>query len=221
MSRTLVTYDLVKQKAEDLLAFGISPTQKQIRAALGSIGSMETINRHLRQFWAERQGENWEFSISREFAAAIQAEFTRVATTSSSELAGRVRESELELEESSTKLAVATDTMERQSRELQEARQQARGAEAAAEQLRQSEQHLRIELQVFRDRLTEAKEQAQRLSSAELLAKRLEDDIKEARGMLQAAQSQVSQLLDENKELRAQKEAGRRRTRDVGSIKKK
>jgi len=216
MSRTLVTYELVKQKAEDLLAFGISPTQKQIRAALGSKGSMETINKHLRQFWAERQGEDWEFSLSREFAAAIQAEFTRVATTSSSELAGRVRETELELEESSTKLAVATDALERQSRELQEAHQQVRGAEAAVEQLRQSEQHLRTELQASRDRLVEAREQVQRLSSAELLAKRLEDEVKEARSMLLAAQSQVTRLLDENKELRAQKEAGRRRTREVG-----
>ncbi|MCY0857554.1 DNA-binding protein [Cupriavidus sp. D39] len=217
MSKTLVTYDLVKQKAEDLLAFGISPTQKQIRAALGSIGSMETINRHLRQFWAERQGEDWEFSISREFAAAIQAEFTRVATTSSSELAGRVRETELELEEASTRLAFATDTLERQSRELQEARQQVRGAEAAVEQLRESEQHLRTELQACRDRLTDAREQVQRLSSAEAIAKRLEDEVKEARGMLQAAQSQVTRLLDENKELRVQPEAGRRRAKEVRS----
>ncbi len=221
MSKTLVTYELVKQKAEDLLGFGISPTQKQIRAALGSIGSMETINKHLRQFWAERQGEDWEFSISREFAAAIQAEFTRVATTSSSELAGRVREAELELADSSTKLATVTDAFEKQRAELQEAHQEVRGAQAVIGQLRQSEHHLRTELQTCRDKLDEAKEQIQRLSSVQAIAVRLEDEVREARGMLLAAQSQVSQLLTENKELRAQKEAGRRRTREIGSAKSK
>lgn len=96
-----------------------------------------------------------------------------------------------------------------------------RGVEATIEQLRLSEQHLRTELQTCRDRLVETKEQVQRLSPAEAIAKRLEDEVNEARSMLLAAQSQVSLLLDENKELRAQKEAGRRRTREVGNTKLK
>ena len=54
MSKTLATYDLAKQKAEDLLAFGISPTQKQIRAPLGSKGSMEAGRRRTREVGTEK-----------------------------------------------------------------------------------------------------------------------------------------------------------------------
>ncbi len=211
MARPGVTYEAVKAKAEQLLALGISPTQRQIRAALGSTGSMETLSRHLRQFWAERHGENWEFAPSQEFSAAIQAEFTRIATTTSSEVAGRARQAELELEESSNRLRELNDVHVEQQQRLRAVEQDLRGAEAVVAELRNSEAVLRDDVRAANQKLIESRDEIQRLTASAERAKNLESELQEARGMLLAAQSHVSKLLDENKELRVQNDAGRRR----------
>ncbi len=208
-----ITYELVKEKAEQLLALGISPTQRQIRAALGT-GSMETIGRHLRQFWSERQGETWQFVISPELSNAIQAEFLRIATTTSSELAGRARQAELELEESSVRIAELKDAYEERGQRLRTVETDLRRAEAVVEQLRSSESAIRGDLRAVSQKLVESREELQRLAASAERANSLEEQLREMRGMLQAGQLQVSKLLDENNALRAQKAVGHRRTKD-------
>ncbi|CAG9183304.1 DNA-binding protein [Cupriavidus pinatubonensis] len=215
MARPGVTYEEVKAKAEELLALGISPTQRLIRAALGT-GSMETISRHLRQFWSERNGEDWEFAISREFSAAIQAEFTRIATTTSSELAGRARQAELELEESIARFMALTAAHAEEQQRLRTVEQDLRGAEAVVAELRNSEAVLRDDVRAANRKLIESRDEIQRLTASAERAKSLESELQEARAMLLAAQSHVSTLLDENKELRA-KDAGRRKRKAPGS----
>ncbi len=208
-----ITYEMVKEKAEQLLALGISPTQRQIRAALGT-GSMETIARHLRRFWSERHGENWQFVISPELSTAIQAEFVRIATTTSSELAGRARQAELELEESAVRIAELKDAHEEQGQRLRTVETELRGAEAVVEQLRSSESAIRADLREVNQKLVESREEVQRLAASAERANSLEEELREMRGMLLAGQLQVSRLLDENKALRTQKAVGRRRTKE-------
>ncbi|AQV93186.1 hypothetical protein BJN34_04650 [Cupriavidus necator] len=215
MPRPGVSYEAVKSKAEELLDLGISPTQRNIRAALGSTGSMETLSRHLRQFWSERHGETWEFVISPELSAAIQVEFSRIATTTSSELAGRARQAELELEDGAVRFAELSDAHEEQGQRLRTVEQDLRGAEAVVDQLRSSDAVLREDLRIANQNLIQAREETQRLAVSVERAGILEVELREARAMLVTTQSQVSRLLDENKELRVRLEAARR-TRTLG-----
>ncbi|MGT2454405.1 DNA-binding protein [Cupriavidus basilensis] len=187
----------MKAKAELLVSIGLSPTVRNVRSALGDTGALDTIARHLRQFWAERNDDNGSPPVSMELLAAREPTNSGTAITAAVEIKTRLETAVGELEEMAERLAEAKTSLQTMERGLLDCQRQLHTAEALLSDSRHREVVLQSEVAKLQETIFERRLEIERLAPLGEHAAGLKVELRKERALRVRADALARELLTE------------------------
>ena len=186
----IITFEQVGAAANAIISEGGKPTSRMVRARLGDVGSMGTINKHLSSWKAGQQREiastlTLPSQLQRVLIEHIESEVISARAALEAEVAAQAQEA----------ADLATEN-ERQAAELEKLNEELESVRADAARAAGRAAQLDTDLRVVRDDLVREREAAEgaRVELAKALLRleampRLESDINAAREALEAERS--------------------------------